>query len=669
MSYLETPRLAFSGNFEADVSTVNNDVRHYDAATFEPRFQDMQTVNAAGQTVMNGWWNPEGTGAFRLIGVQVSGTETPGHPQNDAATGLFLNPQVERSAAKLVDLDPQFQMGSMIWGLQVVLTDGHSEYMRGDFRPAAFRDLFFGRISGVRGSRGASAKFTSILENVTWKTGALRSPTLEALRVSANANRDRLSINLAVFAYETRSADASFALGRVAGTIGPWRWGEPESFALGRRFAPNNGNNPFATPDGFGAFDAIIHEQAYLDLANSLPLADRLGAVKDVGALSLVVLKASDEITDNGSGPTVTPGVKEGAVVTPDEYIQIGEIDYREPDWLKNTAGVVTLTMPPDAIPAAGERPLALVARDEVTGQRRIVIRETYGGLFLRADDFEQRIDSRLDTVVGATARIYAVHYGARAARSEILAVLGRPEDGEGGTDSTPVDQPQADIPTIGVPQEAVRIPATIHTGDDGVAILPIHVFNPGNPRGYVDGQIYKISYGFAIAGQTPPPLFDQILLHVRDAFTVPASPTWDPDIVGVLRQFGNLYPIMSKGLFNLSDAATVQANARLLHFAFTRPIEDPNHMPVTRDLSQAKREMIVAWLATFFETPTRVAETASSVRELPASDVPTVAPVPAARTLTPEAAVHLASLIGEENVGKSAALRSYLDSHRAGPA
>jgi hypothetical protein len=39
MSYLDNLRLVFAGDFQADVSTVNNDVHHYDNATFEARFQ------------------------------------------------------------------------------------------------------------------------------------------------------------------------------------------------------------------------------------------------------------------------------------------------------------------------------------------------------------------------------------------------------------------------------------------------------------------------------------------------------------------------------------------------------------------------------------------------------------------------------------------------------
>ena len=89
MSYLHPPRIVFSGTFQADVSTVNNDVRHFDNATFEKRFQDFQKQSQdPPATIMNGWWNPEGTGAFRLIDVKVTGTETAeAIPQDDPAVG------------------------------------------------------------------------------------------------------------------------------------------------------------------------------------------------------------------------------------------------------------------------------------------------------------------------------------------------------------------------------------------------------------------------------------------------------------------------------------------------------------------------------------------------------------------------------------------------------
>ncbi len=58
MSYLDSTHLTFSGDFIADVSTVNNDPAHYNNDTFVPSFQQP----ALNRT--NGWWNPEGGATY-----------------------------------------------------------------------------------------------------------------------------------------------------------------------------------------------------------------------------------------------------------------------------------------------------------------------------------------------------------------------------------------------------------------------------------------------------------------------------------------------------------------------------------------------------------------------------------------------------------------------------
>lgn len=72
--------------------------------------------------------------------------------------------------------------------------------------------------------------------------------------------------------------------------------------------------------------------------------------------------------------------------------------------------------------------------------------------------------------------------------------------------------------------------------------------------------------------------------------------PTW-ADVEPVFRQYANLYPVMSRFL-DLGGYANVVANADLLQLAFSLPPTDPNTMPVTRDLSPAKRAAILAFLA-----------------------------------------------------------------------
>lgn len=115
MSTLDLPRLVFSGDFQADVSTVNNDVRHYDPKKFEDRFQQPQTGLSS-----DGWWNPSGSGAFRLIDCTVRGVTyrdgsvpVPGSADH-ASSGLRITGTTTRVSGKLVDLDPQWQMASEI---------------------------------------------------------------------------------------------------------------------------------------------------------------------------------------------------------------------------------------------------------------------------------------------------------------------------------------------------------------------------------------------------------------------------------------------------------------------------------------------------------------------------------------------------------------------------
>ena len=65
MAYLHVPRLVFAGRFQADVSTVNNDPEHFDTDQFRANYQ------LPGSGSANGWWNPQGTGAWRLFDCTV----------------------------------------------------------------------------------------------------------------------------------------------------------------------------------------------------------------------------------------------------------------------------------------------------------------------------------------------------------------------------------------------------------------------------------------------------------------------------------------------------------------------------------------------------------------------------------------------------------------------
>jgi hypothetical protein len=114
MSYLFARRLTFAGQFQVDVSTVNNDPEHFDSATFQPNYEPLTTPNSA-----NGWWNTRGTGAWRFFGCKLQQVcyrdgSTSDDPNVDPVIGAAINGTDVRVEGKLVDLDPEQQMVSEI---------------------------------------------------------------------------------------------------------------------------------------------------------------------------------------------------------------------------------------------------------------------------------------------------------------------------------------------------------------------------------------------------------------------------------------------------------------------------------------------------------------------------------------------------------------------------
>jgi hypothetical protein len=79
----------------------------------------------------------------------------------------------------------------------------------------------------------------------------------------------------------------------------------------------------------------------------------------------------------------------------------------------------------------------------------------------------------------------------------------------------------------------------------------------------------------------------------------VPDTPTWYRDVQKIFTQYGNLYPIMGRYVVDLRDYDAVVQRLNVHGLAFSLPIEDPNHMPVTRDLGAGDRATILKWLAT----------------------------------------------------------------------
>ncbi|MEI8593882.1 hypothetical protein [Photobacterium sp. Hal280] len=576
MSYLNNLRMVFSGRFQSDVSTVNNDVRHFDVDKFVPEYQEY------GPGATNGWWNPCGSGAFRLIDCRVTqvgyqdGTTTS-NPAKDPVIGMLLGGSNDLVSAKMVDLDPQMQMVSEIWGLTMRLTDGKTpEFVAGRFLPAPFRDILFGRQQGGgAGDQAATAIYQSVLEDLSW-VDTSHSPFLQQLKAMTE-QVGKLSVRMMLYSYNMDHKNPDFTIGRVSGVIGPALDFEPDTFVLGRRFAPANGDSTKQNINFFNAQVDAANRNLCVDFSNALPLSGNNGAFVDLGKMQLVVLEPPFE------------NIKEGdtQLISGNQFTPIGgAIPYLTPDWLNAEGALFNVTdIDPTLLQKIQNQPLALLS----TNNNGVLIRETAQGLLVRAD----QVVHRLNPAVPVSVDLYASRYGIPAVGEKIAVTLQPPAKGMGGGGPQPADVP---IPVINIPASAISLGQTVATDSHGKAHYGYSVSAPGNPREYIDGQVYLLSYTPVSDPDYIQQMFDFIANLVFDKFTVPDKPTWD-DIKPIMSQYNNLYPIMGRMLVNLSSYDSMVRFRNLLELAFSREQNDPNYMPVTRDLSEPKRQMVLKWL------------------------------------------------------------------------
>jgi hypothetical protein len=426
-------------------------------------------------------------------------------------------------------------------------------------------DIWNRAVGGIAGDTGAGVMFQSVLTELEWGDVG-QSHFLSELKEHAQAGVLSIKFNIDGYSMDFTSPD--FTRGRIVGTIGTAAAGEPRHFVRGRQLMADQTSQ-------INSCCAVVDSSAgkiTLDLGNALPTDDPGGKLANPGELAV------------------------GWVVTqPDGTQTIQAIDgipYTDAGWYQQTAGVIALPasrrLSDQELQAVAQNPLAIQLTD-LSGNVSTAIAEPPQGLFVRADQFVYRLDPG-DT---AQVELYATRYGQPYKGAAVVSSF----DPSGLQPSSQIGTP----PPVAEPTSAVDFPARVVTDETGRAVLPIRVSDPGNPRGYIDGQVYGVRP--ALEETLPPAVgypfnpYHFISLLVFDAF-VPVEPlTWYGTIEPILKQAANLYPVMSR-ILNLGDYQSVIAHKRLLQLCFSRDVTDPNSMPVTRDLSMAKRRALLRWLA-----------------------------------------------------------------------
>ena len=616
MSYLNPLRLHFSGQFQTNVSTVNNDAAHFDNAAFKDSYQDME---GDGMQPPNGWFNPQGDAAFRLLGCTIGSAFIDGGAvlPSDPVVGYIVADSDGSVPGKLVDLDPEQQLVSQIWGLQVRIADSAGNtLMRGDFEPAAFIDIWDRATGRGGGDTNAGAMYQSVLTNLVW--GDVSASEFLTKLQQASAASGLLSIKFNVDGINMDFTAPDFMCGRITGTIGPAAADEPRHLVIGRQFmaAPTTDPNitvNFFVPAGGLNFCAAwvdsVNSMLYVDLGNALSTNIPGGTLNDLGDL---IVSLYD--------PIVTPAAPAGTTNTIGTIPATGAGGYSNPDWYPATAGVAALQLTSDQLSLLKTQTLA------ISGNDGILIAEAPSGAFLRADSFVHRMSPTQTQSI----EVYAMQYGQPLAGASVAFSL---DPSQLQAQQTPNQPPFVGAaPAVAVPTTAITFDASATTNANGIASFEVTAGDPGNIRWFnngadygIDGQVYGIRAAFADPSLQDGPVnqWNFISFLLWSGFT-PANPVTWTDLQPIFQQYANLYPVMLRFL-NLASYDDVKAHAWLLSLAFGLPVSDPNSMPVTRDLSPAKRSAILAWL----QNPLPGEAPAPAARASVSADAPQAPPGP----------------------------------------
>jgi hypothetical protein len=554
VTYLGFPRLHFSGSFQADPSTVNNDPYHFDVAEFQPDWDE------PGPGATKGWWNPDGTGAWRLVDCTVKSLayadgSTTDDRYADPIVGMPVQSATDRVPGKLVDLDPEQQMVSQIWGMQVQLGDvAQADGFKGEFEPVGFGDIWV-RFPAGRPDSFFSATYQSVLTSLEW------AQEIGSRFLTELGGAGELSIKFTVDGFDDTRDSPRFSLGRVSGAIGPYLPGEPRGLVAGRLLRPPAASAPGVPGLNFAPL-RIDGRRLLLDMANSLPTTGVGGPLQDVGRLELALLPP-------------------GAAPEP-----IGRLDYMSTGWYEDEAGIQAFTLTDAQAQAAASTPLGIV-RSSASGPE-VLLSEDPNGTFVRADGFV----FRLDPGVPASATLVATRFGQPAAGQKIDLVM------DNSVMQGQVQQGVGTGPPVGVPPEALQFPPSVTIGDDGTAEVQLTGSDPGNPRDYIDGQVYGVRFDWDGAdlsafGADSMNLLSVLLWH---HYEPAGEPTWMDDVLPILGPYADLYPVM-RSVLDLDEYASVVEHLVSMQRVFAQPMSDPNYMPAVRDMSSSKRAVVAQWL------------------------------------------------------------------------
>jgi hypothetical protein len=636
MSYLDFPRLHFSGLFYTGPSTINNYTQNYTPSVdleLPPPPSDQYDPNVA-------LWNPMGVAQWWLedctvlSAVGTAGTEVDA---SDAVIGALVQSPSPKTPisdgqggfydiAKMVDLDPDQQGRSAVYGLRISVTLPNGAGLQGLMSVTELRQLN-PRIAGAQSSWGFVGNWMGTIQDVQWSGDISGSSLLTALQA---ASAQGLSVKLTVDLHQNSPTNVftpgdMFCYGRVLGSIGPTLAGELAQVVPGRclqKFTPPT--HAVMTADAqlggrvLQGRDRVLAQTKALGSLRDTQAAAATAAppdpwnpacaiVRQANSQSMLSIDIGGSILLNATQSSTDPsGAVSDGTFEVDSGISVGVLDGTNGSFTAFTNGNINISPQYQALASTSKNcmlvknscvftipltvadgngyetnPLAI----QVNGTT--VAEENADGLWADVSISSQRLECGGDQ--SAQAQLMVRTFGNPVASGttpaltinvQLVKWLPRQQN--------PIMAPSTDL-SLSMGQTDANGLADLNTTINVPDITLPSVRQP------LDSQVYYIFLSDSsgnIIGDGSPTL--SVLLW--KAFQAPANPTWS-DINPVFSAYARLYPGM-KAILDISDEATVLGFASgILNNHMDVPISDPAYMPVTRDLSPSKMAMIVSWL------------------------------------------------------------------------
>jgi len=567
MSYLDQPRINFSGRFFTNVSTINNDLANYDPTS---------PVGDPG-------WNPNGVALFKFDSCTVTGVQA--HCDDGKLIGAPVTTPPQPVPGKLVDLDPDEQNLSQVIGVMLNLTTASGAGFEGWLEPCNLQDMWMRapHPEGNAGGSQAGAIFVSTLNSVQWTN----ADEVEALKLLRNSTQNsQLAIRFIVGSYFFADPnDPTSGYGQLVGSIGPYLDGDPVQFAR-RRLMPfaaaqaaTSGElmakaiGPQPTHADFEVkgqakkdsppklqFQAcnfqldVTNWRLSLDLGNAIQLASFAGPPRPVGQLRAVI------VAENGS--------TEETLQQPFEFTD--EIN-------KTQGGIIDVSLTADQCQKLEGMRAGIEL--EQAGAWTTILAEHQSGKFINISPFTARAVGG-DNV---TFELSAFQWGAPLA-NETLSLTA--QSTQGTPDSLVINDGSGSAVTneYGCAVFNVDTPSSLDIPADRQQLDSLVYLFTG-PWTSLNGGVFSSQIQPAgLMVWAPYPDADM------------PNPTWEGQVQPIFDEYMRIYPGM-KQILDLTDLAVVQANLQALLSVLSLPFEAPHSMPVTRDLSTQKIEVIKTWI------------------------------------------------------------------------